>query len=402
MSSKNTRNPVPVIMYHSLGLENSGWLWAHLSIPVSLFADQVRLLVEEGFSSITLEELYHCIINSTHILGNRVVLTFDDGYLDNWVYAYPILKEQGLKATIFVNPEFVDPTEEYRPNLEDVWKGRCSEGELQTRGFLSWREMREVEASRIIDIQSHTMTHNFYFKSNKIIDFHHPGDAYPWLAWNKRPEYKYGYLRENQEHFVPYGTPIYDSGRALGVRRYFEDPGLNQYLVDYVENRDGKRFFSFPRWKEELHGVAQNYRDAHELHDRYETEDEFAERAEYELAESKKVIGEHLNKTVNFLCWPGGAYNHNLLRKAKEVGYLGSINGHGNGSDFDEYPLGISRIGCGASFYWRGRFVSFTSPEYFMAHIKYLQGSKLQLWLMRGYKAKYMLEYMFRRLVPRR
>ena len=48
--------------------------------------------------------------------GKDIVLTFDDGYLDNWVFAYPLLEKYNLRGTIFVNPEFVDPSLEIRAN----------------------------------------------------------------------------------------------------------------------------------------------------------------------------------------------------------------------------------------------------------------------------------------------
>ena len=154
---------VPVLMYHSVGIQNSKWIWNFLTIPYQIFEDHLRMLIKRRFNTIDLVQLYDYVSSGKSIHNNSVVLTFDDGYLDNWVYAYPLLKKYGFKGTIFVNPEFVDPTQEDRPNLEDVWAGRAKEAELTPSGFLSWREMREMEKTGVMDIQSHAMTHTWYF-----------------------------------------------------------------------------------------------------------------------------------------------------------------------------------------------------------------------------------------------
>src|SRR4030042_2945185 len=136
---------VPVLMYHSVGVQNPKWIWNFLTIPLKIFEDHLRTLKTKGFNTIDLTQLYDYVGKGKSIPSNSIVLTFDDGYLDNWVYAYPLLKKYGFKGTIFVNPQFVDPTEEYRPSIEDVWAGKAREEDLISHGFLSWREMREME-----------------------------------------------------------------------------------------------------------------------------------------------------------------------------------------------------------------------------------------------------------------
>ncbi len=86
---------VPVIMYHSIGQNNPDWLWNHLITPVNLFEAQIKLLFKKGFNSIRLQELYNHMKYNNKLPDNPIVLTFDDGYLDNWVYAFPILKKYG-------------------------------------------------------------------------------------------------------------------------------------------------------------------------------------------------------------------------------------------------------------------------------------------------------------------
>jgi len=265
--------------------------------------------------------------NNTELPPKPIVLTFDDGFLDNWVYAYPILKKYGMKGVIFVNPDFVDLTNEARPNLEDVWHGRIREWDLEYWGYLSCEEMRRMERYGTMEIQSHAMTHTWYFKDNNIVDFHHPGDEYYWLYWNEYPQKKAKWLTEYKEDEVPFGTPVYSYGKALITRRYFDDAGLRNRLVEYVAEHGGRDFFNAPDWRKILHEIADNYRSRHRLEDSYEAEEEYIERVKSEIFDSKRKIEENLDKAIEFICWPGGGCNEITLQLAADAGYLASTKG---------------------------------------------------------------------------
>ncbi|MBI5676088.1 MAG: polysaccharide deacetylase family protein [Nitrospirae bacterium] len=395
---------VPVIMYHSVGRNNPDWIWNHLITPVNVFEAQIKFLSKRVFNSINLQELYVYMKYNNKISDNPIVLTFDDGYLDNWVYAFPILKKYGMKGTIFVNPEFVDPIDKCRLNLDDVWNGKCEEKDLFSKGFLSWHEMRKMEESGIIDIQSHSMSHTWYFTGDEIVDFHHPGnDQFPWLFWNAHPERKSFYLNENQETFVPYGTPIYKNGRSLGIKRYFEDTGLSRHLTTFVKNQEDD-FFTCKDWKNALFQQVNIYKSENKLNDRYETDEEQEERFRYELFKSKALLEDKLNKKIDFLCWAGGAFNNKALSIANEAGYLSSTlfyNDSERKNSFGDDPSEINRTGCVSEFNWHNNFISYTEPRYFMANIKYFCGDKIYLWVIRLYKIKYFAKFIIKKLLKR-
>src|SRR4029077_18862598 len=187
---------IPVLMYHGISGDVAKVPYGFLLQEMDQFEICMRYLIKNGFTTITLRELHEHLRFCSPLPHNPIVLTFDDGYLDNWVYVYPILKKYGLKATIFVVPDFVDPTDNCRPNLDDTAAAKVSPKELKWWGYLSWAEMRKMEADGVMDIQSHTLTHTWYFTSDKIIDFHHPNDSYPWLAWNEFPDRKYNWVDE--------------------------------------------------------------------------------------------------------------------------------------------------------------------------------------------------------------
>jgi peptidoglycan/xylan/chitin deacetylase (PgdA/CDA1 family) len=318
----NKSPAVPMLFYHSIADADDDWLFRHLSCPVSIFESHLKALRWANFHTISLQRLYEYMADGKEVPSRSVVLTFDDGYLDNWVFAYPLLKKYGWHGTIFINPDFVDPTESIRPNLEDVWSGRISAQDLPKNGFLSWQEMREMERSGHIDIQSHGLTHTWYFSSGEIIGFHHPGDPYPWLAWNARPERKYLWMTEDQQAFVPWGTPVYQYDMSLATRRYLPDEDLNTELAEYVRNRGNETFFQSVAWRQQLEQVATDYRQAHGDRGRFESDAELKARLHNELAESKQIIERQLDKKVDFLCWPGAGYNDTSSEISKEVGYL--------------------------------------------------------------------------------
>ena len=299
-------NKLPTIMYHTVGVPDPSWMWNFLTIPFLLFEDHLRWLRKKNFNPIGFIEYYRHVKYGEGLPPNPVFLNFDDGYLDNWVFAYPILKKYGFKGTVFVNPEFVDPVATLRPTLEDVWDGKLSLNDLQTHGFLSWGEMRKMEEGGVMDIQSHAMTHTWYFTGPKIVDFRHPGDQYIWMDWNEKSEMKWDYLREKENAGRQrLGSPVYENGKSLEVRRYFPDRRLAEHLEGFVANK-GVGFFENTNWRETLHKVAEDFSARNPLMDHYETDQERHSRLNWELGESKRILESRLSKAVNFLCWPGG------------------------------------------------------------------------------------------------
>lgn len=123
---------VPVLMYHSIDYEKGN----ELRVPKEAFREQMSYLKQNGYTTLTLNELYNFFINNKPIPEKAIVITFDDGYKDNFENAYPILKEFGFNATIFVITSTVDTD----------------------KGYLTSKELKELEANGI-DIESHTVNH---------------------------------------------------------------------------------------------------------------------------------------------------------------------------------------------------------------------------------------------------
>jgi peptidoglycan/xylan/chitin deacetylase (PgdA/CDA1 family) len=364
---------VPILMYHSVS-DNQQWLWGHLSCPVHTFEDHVRTLANRGFVAVSLQQVYDHARHGAALPAKPIVLTFDDGYLDNWVYAYPILKRYGFKGTIFVNPDFVDPTDTPRPNQDDLVAGRVEPASLKTTGYLSWAEMSVMEAQGIMDVQSHAMTHTWHFDSDRIVDFHHPEDPYPWLAWNARPDRKYMWLDEDQSLFVPLGTPIYAYGKSLPTRRYFPDPRLADFMARQVTDHGGAAFFQDPDWRKTLLKLSADYRSRYPPNGRQESEAEYLARVRHELGTTKEIIEARLKKRVSFLCWPGGGYNDATEQIAEAVGYLAMTLSSRDPRRSRQDPGRLARLG--APMLQRGSKMLYRSGRYLASLLRCRQGSR--------------------------
>jgi peptidoglycan/xylan/chitin deacetylase (PgdA/CDA1 family) len=397
--SGNKNTPiVPIIYYHSIVDAKDNWLFRHLSCPVSTFESHLKAIRHAKIHTISLGMLYHYMAEGKQIPSRSVVLTFDDGYLDNWVNAYPLLKRYGLLGTIFVNPEFVDPSESLRPNLEDVWSGEASVHDLPICGYLSWHEMREMERSGTIDIQSHGLSHTWYFSSPEIVDFHHPGDRYPWLAWNARPERKHLWMTEDQRTYVPWGTPIYQYEKSLATRRYFSDDDLNTVLANYVLHHGNQAFFENVNWYQQLVEVAEAYRKTSNDRGHFESDSEYRARLYHELTGSKRMIEKELGKTVDFLCWPGGGYNDISVEISKEVGYLSSeitsCNQGRKKNRYGEDPSRWSRV-FPPNFHWSDTRIEYKGGFYLICLLNSVRGSFLFTGIFKGLRIPFKLFQLF-------
>jgi peptidoglycan/xylan/chitin deacetylase (PgdA/CDA1 family) len=388
---------VPVLMYHSFGIQNPDWIWNFLTVPHRIFEDHLRMVKRKGFNTIDLSQLYDYMSNRKPIPANSIVLTFDDGYLDNWVYAYPLLKKYGFKGTIFVNPEFVDSTEDYRHNLGDVWNGKVNEDELTPFGFLSWPEMREMERCGVMDIQSHAMTHTWYFTSSKIVDFRHPFDSYVWMNWNKDVTRKHKYITKNQEDLIELGAPVYEHQKALEARRYFPDESLKETLVNYVKEKGGKAFFKNNSWRKHLFLIVEDYKSKNTMRDGYESEEDQSKRFEWELKESKDILEKELKKKIDFLCWPGGGKNDLSIKISKKY-YLASTTSSRDQSKnkniFGEDPTIIRRIGIPHLENDKGQNnLKYLPGLYLYWFIKEFKGNSFHRFIRRCLKLYYLMEY---------
>ena len=379
---------VPVVMFHSVGLEESDWTFNHVSEPVTTFEEKISCLSQAGFNFIFWSDLHAYMTGSKNMALPAIMLTFDDGYLDNWIYAFPILKKYGVKATIFVNPEFVDPSKEIRPIFDDTGAGEIKTIDQSPAGFLNWEEMRVMEKTGLVDIQSHSLTHTWYFSNPNLIDFHKPGDnRYPWLAWNQRPDQKPFYLTKDQSNFISYGTPIYEYEKALICKRYYPPKAIALKIAEYVNINCGAEYFNNQGWENSLKSLHTQLMNKYEADHAYESDNEYRQRIFDELRDSKHILENNLDKKIEFISWPGGGYNKEVLFLAEKAGYkawtLGSKDKpwHRNVPGTDARQ--IKRVPSTTRQYLLGKYLGYTTGREFLLYVKRHQGSYFHKYLSR-------------------
>ncbi|MBK4213607.1 polysaccharide deacetylase family protein [Bacillus safensis] len=120
---------LPILMYHSISSGNS------LRVPKSEFAAHMKWLKDNDYVTLSPEEVYRVFTTNSMPSKKSVLITFDDGYTDNYTKAFPILKQYEMKATIFMIEQSIG-----RPN------------------HLTDEQMDEMMAHGI-SIESHTIHH---------------------------------------------------------------------------------------------------------------------------------------------------------------------------------------------------------------------------------------------------
>lgn len=390
---------VPVVMFHSVGLADTDWVFSHVSETVASFDDKIDTLCRAGYSFLFWDDLYDYMAGRKKVPKRSIMITFDDGYLDNWVYVYPILKKYGAKATIFVNPDFVDHSTEPR-KIADIDKaGKFSQQAIPATGFLNWAEMQAMEASGLVDIQSHALTHTWYYSGPTVIDFHRPGNhLYPWLAWNVRPERKPYYMVEDQDMYVAAGMPVYEYDKALVCRRYYPPDKVLDEITKHVHQHGGADYFQEDGWKTSLMAYHSSVMEMYGSQARLESDEEYKIRVYAELNISKQRIEENLGKRVNYICWPGGGYNATVVELARKAGYRAWTLGSKDQSSVRNLPgVGpeqVKRVGSFSQYRIPGKSsLGHACGAYFRCGIERHKGSFGFTWIGRAMLAGAYLRY---------
>ena len=129
---------LPVLMYHHVeaietAKENNR---AGLDVPPERFNEQMKYLIAKGYVSIVPQDLVNFFDNEMKLPSKPVLITFDDGYVDNGDEAFPIMKSLGVKGTIYI------PT-----------------GLMDNFDYLTWAKIDEMKSSGIITFGNHTWSH---------------------------------------------------------------------------------------------------------------------------------------------------------------------------------------------------------------------------------------------------
>lgn len=334
---------VPVFTFHSVGPDE--------------FEDCCRYLSDSGYRTITADDLNDGISGRRAMPERAVMLTFDDAPASVWTVAYPLLKRYGLSATTFAIPAIIPNDPKTYPNLEDVWAGDAVLEEILSREHgpvptCTWSELREMQNSGIVHVESHTKFHALIHISPTIRDFINPATD----------PFRIGHLslpmvsvsgKDDVDRQVVLGRPIYEARPRMEARsRYFDDEGLREECETYVAKQGGRSFFDRRFWRRELLSVARDYRRKFGEKVRYESAEEREKALIEELGSAREILEGQLGKPVRHLCYPWHLGSEMAVRLSAHTGYA---------TNFWGVLPGRNEIRIGTNPYYLPRI----GPQYF-------------------------------------
>lgn len=131
-SFMSSRHSIPVLNYHMVDDETD----SRLAVGTKEFRDQMAYLAWRGYTSITPIELLEHLKKGTPLPEKPILITFDDGYRNNFTNAFPIMQKYGFTGTIFLITDYIG---------NDAW-------------YMGWQEVKEMQQSGFV-FGSHTLSH---------------------------------------------------------------------------------------------------------------------------------------------------------------------------------------------------------------------------------------------------
>ncbi len=128
---------VPIMMLHSVDYESNHREKSANVLRPEYFREYLEFLREKKYNVISVPELVEGISSGKRFPRNTVVITLDDGYIDNYVHAFPLLKEHGIPAAFFLSSDLIG-----------------------TEGFMNWEQVRELQRAGMT-IGSHGVKHAY-------------------------------------------------------------------------------------------------------------------------------------------------------------------------------------------------------------------------------------------------
>ena len=166
MSTRSAPN-VPVLMYHHV--TPAGGM---IAATPDVFEDQIARLARAGYQSLSADQFAACLAGAP-VPERSVLITFDDGYLNNWVHAHPVLARHGMRAVLFIITGWIGDGP-VRPHAgqggplpatpdHDACKQLVAAGRAD-EVMLRWSEIEAMRAAGTFEFHSHTHTHTRWDK----------------------------------------------------------------------------------------------------------------------------------------------------------------------------------------------------------------------------------------------
>lgn len=160
---------IPALMYHHVS-PNPGLV----TVSPEHFEQHMQALAKGGYTALSADQFLAFIEGRGQAPRRSVLITFDDGYLDNYVYAFPVMQKLGLRGVIFavtgwigegaarahsgMKAADVPPCPSHQECKACIQQGQAD------AVMLRWSEIDQMETAGVMEIQSHTHTHTRWDK----------------------------------------------------------------------------------------------------------------------------------------------------------------------------------------------------------------------------------------------
>lgn len=133
--------PLPVIMYH--GLLRDEALQGDYVISPEILESDMAYLQEQGYTALHIQDLLDYVDGKAGLPEKPVLLTFDDGYYNNYLYAYPLAQKYQMKLVVapigYYTDQYSETKDEHAPY-----------------SHITWDQMAEMQESGLVEFQNHT------------------------------------------------------------------------------------------------------------------------------------------------------------------------------------------------------------------------------------------------------
>lgn len=284
-----------------------------LKVSRDVFERQMRFL-KENYLLLSPSEAVRILKRRGNFPEKSCMITFDDGWKDNFTCGYPILKKHNIPALVFLSTDFIGTNRQFwHDKLSTLLNKLPRGGERKLLDKIRVEYPAEIigKIKAISEVQGHRRRELI---NSLIIDL------------------KKFSVEQNEMLVVRLRS-------AFGVQPAAEDPVMLSWS-DVEEMAKGGVVFG-------------SHTKSHRLLDRLSIED-----VERELTESKKCIEEKIKHGVDFLSYPNGNYDGRIMSIAEKVGYMGAFTcvGGNNVSGTSPYELKRNHIRESTVLGLRGRF----------------------------------------------
>ena len=269
-----SRYSVPVLYYHRVGAPDP----AHLSVSTELFEKQLAYIQQAGYQTLSMHDLIDYLAGKIKLTRPCVCITFDDGLIDNLLFAHPLLEKYKCKASLFMATSLIRPEDQKRAEkMVDFNQAHTLARNGDLSHFLSEKELKIMHNSGVWRVFSHSHSHNQVFISTETTGIYPQTDDH------------WGIISAWQRNISRGQWPVFKRNAGL----------VSRSVLPRIENR--KMVFA------------------------KESPEEFRNRVRKDLLTSFEIIKSLFPENYQVICWPWGKADEELEKTAMKIGYIAAL-----------------------------------------------------------------------------